>query len=86
MNALLLDRYLAFIISIIRIVYVIGVGSDAARARFVILSTEHATVTTNGSGAPTSLVRLGPGIAASKQPTSSPHAGYICTAVASRKA
>ena len=44
MNALLLDRYLAFIISIIRIVYVIGVGSDAARARFVILSTEHATV------------------------------------------
>ena len=62
MNALLLpvlDRYLAFIISIIRIVYVIGVGSDAARARF--------SSSTNGSGAPASLVRLGPGIAALKQ-------------------
>ena len=29
---------------IVTVVYVLGVGSDAARARFVMLSTEHATV------------------------------------------
>ena len=44
MNALLLDRYLAFIISIIRIVYVIGVGSDAARDRVTMLVAANTSI------------------------------------------